>query len=158
MPWRWLPRWWRRVIGQKFQSLTSRQMSNLGGRTFHLTLPYKNNCNFLKNCPIFKMKCVSETREQVLNVYLSYLQICIWQSRQNRDGAIWKIRRFFSFWITSCVMPRARDVISRASSRAPMTEGLSGRARSHEYAKFQIFQIGPLLAEIWPILWNDNFF
>ncbi len=50
---------------------------------------------------------------------------------------------------------RARDVISRAASRATVFSLWADRPRSPEYVKFWIFKIGPLLAEIRPILWSE---
>ncbi len=52
---------------------------------------------------------------------------------------------------------RACDVISRVASRATDFSFWADRHRSPEYAKFWILKIGPLLAEIRPILWNHVF-
>ncbi len=58
-----------------------------------------------------------------------------------------------SLMTSSC----ARVTSSRARRHATSYYGPLGRARSTEYAKFRIFQIGPLLAEIQPFLWNHVF-
>ena len=50
---------------------------------------------------------------------------------------------------------RARDAISRVASRATGLTCCMDRARSPEHAKFLIFKIGPILAEIRPILWSE---
>ncbi len=52
-------------------------------------------------------------------------------------------------WYSSDV---ARMTSSSAWRHATSLWCPTDRHRSHEYAKFWIFQIGPLLAEIWPIL------
>ncbi len=50
---------------------------------------------------------------------------------------------------------RACDVISRTALRPTSLGRQTDRRRSHERAKFRIFQISPLLAEIRPILWSE---
>ena len=52
------------------------------------------------------------------------------------------------------MLGRTRDVISRAAPHATGFSLQPDRLRSPEYAKFWIFKIGPVLAEIWPILWS----
>ncbi len=56
----------------------------------------------------------------------------------------------------SMTSSRARDVISRATSRAAHLWHQTDGRRSPEYAKFRIFQIGPLLREIRPFSWNQD--
>ena len=62
--------------------------------------------------------------------------------------------KLVQLFMTSSVsrIMRARDVISRATSRASYLSCSTGSHRFPEYDKFQIFQIGQLLAEIRPIL------
>ena len=54
-----------------------------------------------------------------------------------------------------CQGSPACDVVLRTTSHAQILGGLTGRGQSPEYAKFWIFQIGPLLAGTQPILWNN---
>ena len=56
--------------------------------------------------------------------------------------------------VTRSMTSRARDVIAYVASCATSLWRQTDRGRSAEYAKFRIFQIGPLLAEIWPFSWK----